>query len=662
MAPNSTVDHDTDRPSCTHPNDGVEDWDKLGNDTATPTANTTESEDYEDMVMDQLFPYFRYTYNYEHNRKNEVELTNWLEKVLLTAFQRLRFRDHEIIIHNGAIIEELIDNILIEYRIRRMRAIVGLGGAYMITLVSDLHETGRGILEDVVHLVVDDVAIDLLDILGSFSEWFSTAASIARALIINVGGSGNILHCNHVSELHDAIKEVSGHPATRVLNKLDNRTMFGKGPDMSYFPSYLPIVRQMQGLNPFPTLLGELRYTDSATKVIFDCALQIDGSDFQSEYVLGMDIKVGKRTNELIEMNLFIYDCTLEEMLRISRSDNLDNEQKAAVLQTALLKAQRARTDIQCLIDLLLNPPQTVEQVQNFASQFRDRAREYWKGALGSFTYQPFEADEDFRLQILDLAADYSDIPTLSVDLNANLYFYNERIKSIQEDLTEFESMDVDRILLTTKAILANCVRFKLRGYGGELSVEKYVAGHKVDGDQWHFPIQAIMGIATAHARTGTRINICRSDMEALYGKMEGIPSVASAIGPLQIRQDMIVPRLYCEFARRRFPGHTERTARRELQKEFERNHGVIGVQKIHLEYLTDNALSEISGDDTLGLDVDVSRGDRELIAAGYFYVDEGSFGANASSSSSHSEIRRGRRDSRDSRGRRRSGRKRSRR
>uniref|UniRef100_A0A060TBE4 ARAD1D27280p n=1 Tax=Blastobotrys adeninivorans TaxID=409370 RepID=A0A060TBE4_BLAAD len=620
-----------------------------------------------DFACDLSSPYFRYTYNYEHNEKNKVALTNWLKKVMPIAFERTQFRDQEIIIHNGAIIEELIDSILIKYPIR-LHTIVGLGGAYMIILISRLHEAGRGVGEDLVQMGVDNVALYLPDPPGSSPGRSSQceAARVVRQLISNVGGGGNILHSIHVSELRDAVKEITGHSATSVLNRLADRTMIGKEPDMSYFPSYLPTLRQMQGLNPFPTFLGEFHYTDSATKGMFDCALQIDGSDFQSEYVLGVDIKAERRSNKLREVYLSIYDCTLEEMLRISRSDNLDNEQKAAVLQTALLKAQRARTDIQCLIDILLNPPQTVEQVQNLASQFRDRAREYWKGALGSFTYQPFEADEDFRLQILDLAADYSAIPTLSVDLNANLYFYNERIKSIQEDLTEFESMDVDRILLTTRAILANYVRFKLRRYSGELSVEKFVAGHKVDDDQWHFPIQAIMGIATAHARTGARISIDRRVIEALYKRMERIRNVPSAIGPLQIREDMIVPRLYCEFARRRFPGHTERTARRELQKEFERNHGVIIVQKIHLDYLTDNALSEISGEDTLGSDVDVSRGHRELLAAdgaqqlnSFFDVGEGSAGANASSSSSHSEVRRG---SRGARGRGRSGRKRSRR
>lgn len=582
-------------------------------------------------------PYFRFTYNYEHSEKNKRKLTNWLDKVLPVAYERKRFRDHEIIIHNGTIIEDVIDSILMNYPIRRLRTIVGLGGSYMITVNSDLHELAWGVGDLVVHPVVYGA------IQGSSLEGASERkpSSIARALMINVGPGGNMLYCDHVDKLHDIVKEVTGYSSTIVVNKQQDRNMFGKCPDISYYPRYLPILRQMQGMNPFPTFLGEVHYTDSAIKGIFDYALQIDGSNFQPEYVLGMDIKVDKRTTNLREVHLSAYDCTLEEMLRLSRNDDLDKEQRAAVLQTALLKAQRAHNDIQCLIDLLINPPQTVKEVQNLASQFHYKALEYWQGTLGSFTYKIFEADEDFQYLISYLVKTYSVIPTLRDDLNANRSYYEEQIKNIQQDLTKLGNIEVDRAPLTTKAILANRVTFVIRRYYRELSVEKFVAGHKVDDTQWHFPIQAIMGVITAHARTGIRTTLDQGDLKEVYSKMRRIINVPCAIGPLQIRQEMILPALFGDFACQRYLGHTERTARKKLLQEFERNNDVIDVKKIDLKYLTDDALSTISGEDTLDSDADVYRSARELLAEGYFAVEDASTGANASSS--RSKARRGR-------------------
>lgn len=120
--------------------------------------------------------------------------------------------------------------------------------------------------------------------------------------------------------------------------------------------------------------------------------------------------------------------------------------------------------------------------------------------------------------------------------------------------------MNLNRSLLTTKAVLANRVTFVLSGES-EFSVQKLVAGRKVDGDQWHFPIRTLMGIFMLQSGAEACVILERSRLEAFYKKMKEIPNVPTSIGPVKLTEEMIVPGLYNKYARQRFPQDTEETA-----------------------------------------------------------------------------------------------------
>uniref|UniRef100_A0A060T4A4 ARAD1A15070p n=1 Tax=Blastobotrys adeninivorans TaxID=409370 RepID=A0A060T4A4_BLAAD len=171
---------------------------------------------------------------------------------------------------------------------------------------------------------------------------------------VKPGGSYEIYLRLH--SMHDICSTVfiDPHTVEKAQKVVANKKRDGLGtklPDYTAYPTYLPLIRFIQGAPTIPTFMIETGMSDQTVKVEVDCISIILGVGFNVEAVLGIDLKVNQASQKLGSMGLIIFDVSVGAMFDLFNS-LVDSYEKALVSMVLKRKAQFKKDEVEAICKL----------------------------------------------------------------------------------------------------------------------------------------------------------------------------------------------------------------------------------------------------------------------------------------------------------------------
>uniref|UniRef100_A0A060T0D9 ARAD1C15730p n=1 Tax=Blastobotrys adeninivorans TaxID=409370 RepID=A0A060T0D9_BLAAD len=246
-----------------------------------------------------------------------------------SKYQLLLNEDLVLVIQDGANICDEIVSYLQKSRVK-YKYLVGLANCFIISMLSKPHEAAS-----------NKAGKRFLDESGFGSR-------------VDAAGSYEIFLRLH--SMHDICSTVfiNLHTVEKAQKVVANKKRDGLGtklPDYTAYPTYLPLIRFIQGAPTIPTFMIETGMSDQTVKVEVDCISIILGVGFNVEAVLGIHLKVNQASQELGSMGLIVFDVSVGAMFDLFNS-LVDSYEKALVSMVLKRKAQFKKDEVEAICQL----------------------------------------------------------------------------------------------------------------------------------------------------------------------------------------------------------------------------------------------------------------------------------------------------------------------
>uniref|UniRef100_A0A060T369 ARAD1A13596p n=1 Tax=Blastobotrys adeninivorans TaxID=409370 RepID=A0A060T369_BLAAD len=195
--------------------------------------------------------------------------------------------------------------------------------------------------------------------------------------IATTGGKDTQLSAN-VDQVVEVVRDSYGYkvPEKVAAKRREKSEGFIKSPDFSFYPLHRRFWAKLKKHKLVSSVFGEVSSSDSTGKGIFDALLFVGGTKLKADLSVNADLKIGKFNGQkcLKSLKVTLFDITAGRLLDLSRSGDIDDEDRPVLRSAAKLKAREELESLN-LLKGLINLPQeiTLMDIEQIRSEvFKD--------------------------------------------------------------------------------------------------------------------------------------------------------------------------------------------------------------------------------------------------------------------------------------------------
>uniref|UniRef100_A0A060TJS8 ARAD1D49236p n=1 Tax=Blastobotrys adeninivorans TaxID=409370 RepID=A0A060TJS8_BLAAD len=314
---------------------------------------------------DQKSSAYEDNFIYEYAGRDN-ELRDWLHLNLPVAKILAGFRgDADLIVINGVSPRpsKVIQKALYQLGLKG-RLTFGIASTVIIQLTGGPHSTVTALgekmrstaLTDLVRRSNEETQFERDDI----EDCIATKGDKDTQLSANVDQVVKVVHRNFEYKV-----------PPKVAGKLREKTEgFIKSPDFSFYPLHRRFWAKLKKHKLVSSVFGEVSSSDSTGKGVFDALLFVGGAKLKADLSVNEDLKIGKLKGQkcLKSLKVTLFDITAGRLLDLSRSGDIDDEDRPVLRSAAKLKAREELESLNLLKGLINLPQITLVDIEQIRS------------------------------------------------------------------------------------------------------------------------------------------------------------------------------------------------------------------------------------------------------------------------------------------------------
>uniref|UniRef100_A0A060T509 ARAD1C07810p n=1 Tax=Blastobotrys adeninivorans TaxID=409370 RepID=A0A060T509_BLAAD len=314
---------------------------------------------------DQKSSAYENNFIYEYAGRDD-ELRDWLHLNLPVAKILAGFRgDADLIVINGVSPRpsKVIQKALYQLGLKG-RLTFGTASTVIIQLTGGPHSTVTALGEKMRSTALTDLA-------RRSNEETQFERDDIEDCIATTGDEDTLLSAN-VDQVVEVVHQNFQYkvPEKVAAKRREKSEGFIKSPDFSFYPLYREFWTWLKNRDLVSSVFGEVSSSDSTGKGIFDALLFVGGTKLKADLSVNADLKIGKSRGQrcLKSLKVTFFDITAGNLLELSRSKDIDDEDRPVLRSAARLKAREELESLNVLkqlINLDEITPVTLEQIRS---------------------------------------------------------------------------------------------------------------------------------------------------------------------------------------------------------------------------------------------------------------------------------------------------------
>uniref|UniRef100_A0A060T8N8 ARAD1D04906p n=1 Tax=Blastobotrys adeninivorans TaxID=409370 RepID=A0A060T8N8_BLAAD len=317
-------------------------------------------------TSDQSTGVYQDHFIFEYTGRDD-KLRYWLRINLPVANILAGFRgDADLIVINGdspnpsKVVQEVLDELDLKGRLT-----IGIAGTVIIQMTGGPHsivtalgeEVRDAALNDLVHRSNEETQLEREDIKGCIA----TTGDKDTQLSANVDQVVKVVHRNFAYKV-----------PPKLAGKLRGKTEgFIKSPDFSFSPLHRRFWAKLKKHKLVSSAFGEVSSSDSTGKGVFDALLFVGGTKLKADLSVNADLKIGKFKGQrcLKSLKVTFFDITAGRLLDLSRSGDIDDEDRPVLRSAAKLKVREELESLNLLKGLINLSQITLMDIEQIRSE-----------------------------------------------------------------------------------------------------------------------------------------------------------------------------------------------------------------------------------------------------------------------------------------------------